>query len=361
MQLPYGIPAPKQIFFDPPHGIRNVRRNADANDKHLVMEATNIDDVQSYKKFSLDGLREVARNISLPAYGLSKILNINTWFEQRSNAAFHMIKLETIYMFEAACPADVATALALKACYFSFEPYKNHCLNNPFWITEMLARGSGIWELQERYITKVLKATPKADFLFSYQVLQQIVSLTQGGVNYLLTFHRHQCGTDRKWHKATLARINQDVLEGLHSKVRNQTRNNNVNCNAAEFQDFLSRSLIEMTDEMWLTEWGVPEELFHDPKSCQDPLTKTLGLWVEVPFTSEYCYKRQSYLSDPPPACYDAFMAKATEAWNRGKNWARHEYAKVLPVAHQQFVHERQWQETNGTRVMHIFQRPEGM
>ena len=366
-RTPHGIPPPKFVILDPPHGIRSCWRGLASEDKKLLFNCTDIDDIGSYQMASMLGFQELARDTSLEKYGLKAVININEFFEQRTEKAFNMIKLQTIQLYATheATKNDKATRLALKGLYFIFEPFRNKNLTNPHWAVEMVSRGFHVWEFQQRYVRHAVAAKPVHDFMFSYQVLEQFCSLSQGLVLWYLTWHRHRNGDPKwKWARCQVTRINEDLQEDLHRRVRQQTRRNDVNCTVAEFLEFLTRSLEASDSELWLRSNGMDASNFP-AGTCQ---TKdgdgSLGLWVEPGESVAAAKQKLSFKSQVPDKDYDRFADALAAAWEKGFMWARKTWEEEFPISVQQLEVVRQWSyPASGLPVFPDFtaERPAGM
>ena len=366
-RVPHGIPPPKWVILDPPHGARSCWRGMSADDKKLLFNCTDIDDIGSYQMASMLGFQELARDTSLEKYGLQAVVNINEFFEQRTEKAFNMIKLHTInlYATHQATKNDKATLLALKGLYFIFEPFRNKNLTNPHWAVEMVSRGFHVWEIQQRYVRHAVAAKPVHDFMFSYQVLEQFFSLSQGLVLWFLTWHRHRNGHPKwKWAHCHAHRINEDMQEDLHRRVRQQTRRNDVNCTVAEFLDFLTRALEAADSEQWLCDNGMDAADF--PRgTCQTSAGDgSLGLWVDPGESETVAREKLSFKSCVIPEDYDTFADALATAWEKGFMWARKLWEELFPVSVQQLQVVRQWDHPASHLPMfadYTADRPEGM
>ena len=183
-----------------------------------------------------------------------------------------------MYASHPATCKDSATYIGCLGLYFLFEPYKNKELTNPFWATEMVSRGFHIWDIQHRYVRHAVAATPVNDYTMSYQVHEQFHSMAMGLVNWFLIWHRHKNGDPlRKWHACSPCRLNEDLQEDMHRRVRQQTRNNSVHANFAEFLLFLSRALQSLDSQLWLQENSL-DPTFFPSGNCQSHKVETLGL-----------------------------------------------------------------------------------
>ena len=294
---PHGIPPPKFVILDPPHGVRSCMRGVATDDKKIAFFCSNENDIGGYLCANMRGFQTLARDTSLEKYGLKTVVSVNEFFEQRTEEAYNMIKVSTILLY-ASHPAtanDKAALLALKGLYFIFEPYRNKQLTNPFWAVEMVSRGFHVWYIQHTYVRDAAKVTPVHDFTLSYQVHEQFHSLAQGLVCWYLIWHRHRKGHPKwKWQHCQVYRINENAQEDIHRKVRNQTRRNDVNCTIAEFLDFLSRALEAADSELWLRENGMADAAFP-AGTCQTKGTDTLGLWVDPGETKEKAHAKLSF------------------------------------------------------------------
>jgi len=345
-----------------------------ADDKKILVECADIDDVGSYLCVNMLGFQELARDTSLERHGLKAVVSINEFFEQRTEKAYNMIKLSTIELYSQhpATANDKATLLGLKGLYFMLEPYRNKNLTNPFWAVEMVSRGFHIWNIQRQYVQDVVKAQMARagrsftthDYTLSYQVHEQFLSLAQGLVNWFLTWHRHRNGHSKwKWAKCHVHRINEDKQEDLHRRVRFQTRSNNVNATMGEFLDFLQRALQSDDSEMWLCANSMATDDFPTG-TCQTSGLSSLGLWVEPGESHEEATRKLSFKSDVPSESYDEFAAKLATKWEAGFMWARGEWERDFPVAVQQFQAERMWNHSaSGLPVFADYSkdRPAGM
>ena len=218
------LPPPKIFFGDISHHVRNFRRNM-ANDKIRLIFWTEKDValegiVEGWKGATFFYLRKMATNgRQFRGFGLSDMVNINSWFDQRNDAAFNLITLKTIALLEKEEKNDVFTAMAMRSMFFFAEPFRNPQFINPLKIVEYVWRAVAVWEYQVVYVSKVAKIGRKL-FAPSYQFLEGLRLMAAAATNFVLAFHRHREDTHRPWSDLGLARANNDGIEGLHSEER---------------------------------------------------------------------------------------------------------------------------------------------
>ena len=335
-QVGYEVPMPIQYLIDPVHWYRLVRKNTDGL-AYLVFFTEKLDDLEGSVVASFDHLRRLSQTRLVQGLPLKDICTINKYADFKDDAAKHLLSSRTITLLEAEAPEDKATILVLKACHHVAKVFAEDT-TNALLAVEYMYRCSGVFELQERYVMKVLKIKRPSDCLPSYQFRDAVDIMADFTVTHFLAFHRHMLSKGKKWTESGLSQANADELEGTHGHGRGLL-GNDVNFNFKRWLDILSTLFETASCQKTMEESGV---IFGAPGHKQQRLQGRidLGTLVENMAHDLSC---QGYL---PPDDYDAFVEDLIAARERGLAWARREYINAFgPLCFEQFDSADEWTE----------------
>lgn len=257
------VPSSNIFACDDPHSIRNGRR--------LVLHNNNKT-IVFYSEKGLNGeecglwasgvfLSRLANDRQYRGrYNLYEMLTFNKFIDQKGDAAYDLVSYRTIKFLEKATTVpdidtgqpvcqDRATVLALTAMNFASNPWKTKGFNNPFMIVEFVWTAVAIWEMQELYVTELVKRVDLHCPSFQFRETQRINACAATNLCLAHFREKEQFGKQTEpsaWEDLGLQELNQDVVESVHSEERtgNMTRgNSDWSVNMSDHLEKLSRVL----------------------------------------------------------------------------------------------------------------------
>ena len=297
------LPLPIQWYGDCPHLARTGRRNCHNWRVDLLFTDTLIGGVSRLRTASLAALQRIADSISLEkGYRLKDILQVNTWRDQKTDAAYFLFSTKTIRLLEQHAPEDEATMLFMWGMYFILEPFLNKQFTNPAQIVQSVWIAVGIFTLQEIYVKKCCKNLDKDSdcYLPSYQFRRTVKAMAHAATNHVLMFHRHRRG--KPWSRLGLANCNQNPLEGLHSDGRcgSVLHNNDRNYTVKRWLEVIFRLMVISEKKMKVNStdsWSCGEA--RNAEGSQSGKIKTLGSMSEYASNGGLLQELQRLLAAP--------------------------------------------------------------
>jgi hypothetical protein len=217
-----------------------VRRNLD-NLAYLVFWCVNENDIEGAKVASFGFLRKLAQQRANKGMKLSDIVNVNKYADMKNDATYSMVAADTIPLLHEHFPDVKATLRVLEAVNYLVKVMRQKPFTNPILAVEYAWRCAHIFELQTRYVNKVLKIKQPGDHTPSYQFLDGLELMACQIRNDCLMCHRHCLGRDNfDWSHSSLAAANSDDLEGTHSQGRHQ---NNGHMDVIHFLAVMQQTL----------------------------------------------------------------------------------------------------------------------
>ena len=336
-------PLPKQYLADGPHLQRSYRNNLDAL-AFLPFYCTKVDTVEGCIAASYGCLREMAASRLGEGMKLSEIININSYAEFRNDSAYNLVHQDLIDLLTLHHPEDKATILTMQAMHFMSEVYRNKAFTNPWLATWYVSACASVWELQERYVTKVLEIDRPSDCLPSYQFRAGIDISANFAINHFISFYLDAIPRGFNWSQCSLSEVNQDELEGTHSRARHRSNGKmDVNFNVAEYADNMIGMQEEADSKRELQEGGLE---FGEPKHTQNTYQGKYGSTHNTlgQFEDDCAFKK-SHLSYSVPDTIDEFIDDLLDAREAGTQWGRGRYVKMGPHCKEQFIGAGQWEE----------------
>ena len=273
-------------------------------------------------------------NYGLP---LKDIVTINSYADFKDDACRHMLSQRTISLLQDQAPEDKATTLVLKACHHLCKVWTED-FTNPKLAVKYAYRCAGVWELQERYVTKVLQVDRPSDRLPSYQFRDGANIMADFTVVHFLVFHRHMIDLGKTWADSGLSQVNSDDLENTHGHGRGLL-GNQANFHFKRWREILGTLFETAACQKVLEAAGV---IFGAPKHKQNRMKGGVDLGC-LEENVDHDTSHRGYL---PPSSYDEFVQDMIEARERGLLWARNEYIRVFgPLCLEQFKAAGEWEE----------------
>ena len=215
------IPAACSMYCELPHHVRNGRRAIIRNPKKtVVMYSEKEDGIEGGIWASELYLDQLAQQRGVRGkYNLSEMLNMNSFMDQKGDAAFDLISYKTINLLKSRAPDDRGTILYLTGLNFFAHPWKTKLMTNPFAMVYFAWAGLAVFEVQERYVEKHIG---RLDLHApSYQFRECCRLQACAVINHVLNHYRdmEQFGDIQKW-DCSLCRCNNDIVENVHSEER---------------------------------------------------------------------------------------------------------------------------------------------
>ena len=355
------VPPPIDWLGEIAHHIRNFRKNLKNANKTLVfyseqdisLEGT----VEAGMWASMRYLQRLAEERSdLRHFGLKDMVTINSWFDQRNSAAEKLISLKVIQMLAREAPEDTVTPMTMMSLYFFAEPFLNPQFTHPLKIVSYVWRGLAVWEQQEIYVVKCLKARTKGNKNLhcpSYQFAETFRLMAHGVTNYVLKFHYHREDSGLKWEDDfRLTECNSNPLEGTNSELRvggTVKKAGGTSITVRDAMVTMSRVQQVFDRKPVLAEAGL--QLGAAKQLVKESQRKTLGLFED----NENEIKLGPHNISDIAESYDDFVQQVSAARRCGMEAGLSDYSRACPNV------QEQCGEFWGEFLDKAVKRPQGM